>query len=258
MISLYKIIWIGLAVTACIISIYYGMITIHIWLRTRFILGKKSREAHEILRKLLKVSRQANRLTLIRLILFYCSIGMLIVSIVTREWMGLIVVITPLVLIKWMDIRTTTVPVVLMLGTSTHSSIKRQREIKAKLAPLRVVSLLDIEVPWDTNLAKEMEYDCFRTTNEDDWWLVITNLMEIAPILAIDTAADTTGVLLEGQHILGSNLRHKCLFLTPPDRSAPVLDHLLPIQGLEQRDLRMECYEKTIHALNKMVAELRF
>ncbi len=112
-----------------------------------------------------------------------------------------------------MHVRTTTVPVALILGTSTHSSIKRQRAIKLRLSPLRVVSLLDVDVAWDTSLASEISLDCSRTKNEKvfvrlqirendgagrDWWLVITRLMEIVPIPAIDAAADTTAVLAKG------------------------------------------------------------
>lgn len=163
---------------------------------------------------------------------------------------------SPFILIAWMDVRTTTAPVVLVLGTSTHSSIRRQRAIKRRLSPLRVVSLLDVDVPWDTSLANETTLDWFRTTNEDDWWLVVTGLMEIAPILVIDAAAETAGVLRECRHILGADLWRKCLFLTPPDGSAPVLDRLLPIPGVERQQLQLVPYEDGAHACATMLAQL--
>ena len=52
--------------------------------------------------------------------------------------------------------------------------------------------------------------------------------MDITPIIAIDTAAETVGVLREGKYILSTGLVRKCLFLTPPDGAAPILDRLLP------------------------------
>jgi hypothetical protein len=247
--------WIASAAATSVVACWYGVLATHMFLRSRVVLGPLPSEAHVTLHRLLDVSRQGDRLKLTRVILLYGGIGVLVVAIAAREWLGVIVSVAPFVLIAWMDVRTTTAPVVLLLGTSTHSSIRRQRAIKHRLSPLRVVSLLDVDVPWDTSLANEMTLDCFRTTNEDDWWLVITRLMDIAPILAIDAAAETTGVLREGRHILSADLWRKCLFLTPPDGSAPILDRLLPMPGVQRRDLRVVRYEEATHAIAVMVGQ---
>ncbi len=254
--KLSQVLWIGSAAATSVIAAYYGVLAAYMWLRSRSVLDPTPREAHETLRKLLDVSRQGNRLMLTRLALFYGGLGALVVAIAAREWLGLVVAAAPFVLIAWMDVRTTTAPVALILGTSTHSSIKRQRAIKLRLSPLRVVSLLDVDVPWDTSLASEMALDCFRTTNEDDWWLVITRLMEIAPILAIDAAAETAGVLREGRYILGTDLTRKCLFLVPPDGSAPVLERLLPMPGVRRQDLRIVHYDEAPGAIAAMGVQL--
>jgi hypothetical protein len=191
-----------------------------------------------------------------RLTLFYGGLGAFVIAIAAREWLGLLVAAAPFVMIAWMEIRTVTAPVALILGTSNHSSIKRQRTVKHRLSPLRVVSLLDVDVPWDPSLAQEMALDCFRTTNEDDWWLVITRLMDIAPILAIDAAAETAGVLREGRYILGTDLARKCLFLTPPDGSTPILDRLLPMPGVQRQELRIVHYEKAPRVIAAMTVQL--
>jgi len=253
--SVSQVLWLGSAAIASVIAAYYGVLAAHRWFRSRSVLGPTFPETRETLLRLLAVSRQGNRLTLTRLTLFYGGLSVLVVAVVAREWPGLVVAIAPFVLIWWMDVRTTTPPVALILGTSTHSSIRRQRAIKYRLSPLRVVSLLEVGVPWDTSLANEMVLDCFRTTNEDDWWLVIIRLMEITPILAIDAAAETAGVLREGRHILGSDLWRKCLFLTPPDGSAPILDHLLPMPGVQRQELRVVHYEEAAHAITAMVSQ---
>ncbi len=188
--------------------------------------------------------------------LFYAGVGSLIVATVAREWLGLVVAAAPFVLISWIHVRTTTPPMALILGTSTHSSITRQRAVKRRVSPLRVVSLLEVDMPWDSSLGNEMALDCFRTRNEDDWWLVITQLMEFAPILAIDAAAETAGVLREGRHILDADFTRKCLFLTPLDGSAPILDRLLPMPGVRRQDLRIAHYEDAPRAIALMAAEL--
>ncbi|MBN1569127.1 MAG: hypothetical protein JXA73_14855 [Acidobacteria bacterium] len=251
-----EMLWTATAAVTSVVACWYGVITTHMWLRSRLVLGPLPSEAHETLRRLLDVSRQGDSLKLTRITLLYSGIGALLVAIAAREWLAVIVSAAPFVLIAWMNVRTTTAPIVLMLGTSTHSSIRRQRAIKYRLSPLRVVSLLDVDVPWDPSLANEMTLDCFRTTNEDDWWLVITRLMDIAPVLVIDAAAETTGVLREGRHILGADLWRKCLYLTPPDASAPVLDRLLPMPGVQRRDLRVVGYEQAADAIAAMVAQL--
>lgn len=251
-----EVLWTTTAVATSVVACWYGVLAAHSWFRSRMVLGPLPSEAHETLRRLLEVSRQGDRLKLTRIALFYAGIGTLVVTIAAREWLGIVVTVAPFILIAWMDVRTTTAPVVLVMGTSTHSSIRRQRVIKRRLSPLRVVSLLDVNVPWDTSLANEMTLDCFRTTNEDDWWLVITGLMEIAPILVIDAAAETTGVLREARHILGAELWRKSLFLTPPDGSAPVLDRLLPLPGVQRQDLLVARYEEAVRAIATMATQL--
>jgi hypothetical protein len=251
-----QILWISLAAIASPVGVYYGVLAVHMWRRSRIALGPTPPEMPSKLRQLIKVSRQADSLSFARVTLFYGGIGAFIVAVLARELLGLAVAASPFALLLWMHVRTTTPPVVLILGTSTHSSIRRQRAIKRKVSPLRVVSLLDADVPWDENLKNEMALDCFRTTNQDDWWLVITQLMEVAPILAIDAAADTSGVLREGRHIFGAGLTHKCLFLTPEDGSAPILDRLLPTLGVQRRDLRFAKYEEAAGIIAVMVARI--
>lgn len=251
-----RMLWIGATVVPAVVAVNYAFLGAHMWLRSLRVLGLLPGEARQTLRSLLDVSRQGSNLKWTRLVLLYTGLGALVVALAAGERLGLVIAAGPFVLIWWMRIRTTTAPVALLLGTSTHTSIRRQRDVKRRLSPLRVVSLLDVDVPWDPGLAQEMALDCFRTTNEDDWWPVITRLLDIAPVIAIDTAAETAGVLREGRYILGTELARKCLFLTRPDGSAPILDRLLPAAGLERRDLRLARYEDAPRVMATMVAAL--
>jgi hypothetical protein len=254
--ALERILWIGGTTVSVVFAANFAFFGAHMWLRSRSVLGPVSAEDRQTLRSLVGVSRQGNSLEWTRLVLLYTGLGTLLVALAAHEPLGLIVAAAPFVVMWWMHIRTTTAPAALLLGTSTHTSIRRQRDVKRRLSPLRVVSLLDIAVPRDPGLASEMALDCFRTTDEDDWWLVITRLMKMVPVIAIDTAAETTGVLREGTHILGTELVRKCLFLTPPDGSTPILDRLLPAAGLDLVDLRFARYEEAPRVLAAMVADL--
>lgn len=251
-----SVLLIGTTLLFVVILVSYGFLGVHTLLRTHAVLGPVSIDIREAVRRLLEVLREGRNWTLIRIVLLYVGLGGLLVALLAREWLGAVVATTTFTLIWWLRVRTVTPPVVLLLGTSTVTAIKRQRDIKRYVSPLRVVSLLDIDVPWDPSLTHEMSLDCFRTTNEDDWWSVIAHLMEISPVIAIDAAAETEGVMREGMHILSTDLVRKCLFLTPPDGFAPILDHLLPTSGIERRDLWIAAYEDAPRAIAEMVAEL--
>lgn len=253
--NLGRLCWIGAAGVFGSVGAFYAVAGSLIWLRARSVLGPASSESRRTLRSLRAVSRQGRSLVWTRLILLYTGLGALLVAVLSGEWLGLVVAAGPFVLVWWMRVRTTTVPAALLLGTSTSTSIRRQREVKRHLSPLRVVSLLDTDVPWDPGFASEMALDCFRTTNEDDWWPVVTGLMDIAPVIAIDAAAETAGVLREAEHILNTEVGRRCLFLTPPDGSAPILDGLLPDAGLERHDLRFARYEEAPGVIAAMVAD---
>lgn len=57
--------------------------------------------------------------------------------------------------------------------------------------------------------------------------------------------------------ILGTEeLARKCLFPTPPDGSAPILDRILPAAGWERRELRVARYEEAPRVIATMIAEL--
>ena len=251
-----RVLWIAATWLLAAIAVNYCFLAAHMSLRTRAVLGPVTHEARQATQRLVEISREGARLVWTRTVLLYAGLGALVVALLAREWLGLFVAATPFALIWWMRVRTTTPPVVLLLGTSTHTTIKRQRALKRRVSPLRVVSLLDVGVPWDPDLAKEMSLDCFRTTNEDDWWVVIVRLIECSPVIVIDAAAETAGVIREGKHLLDSVLARKCLFITPPDDFAPILDRLLPDTKLERRDLRVVSYDEAPRAVAEMVAEL--
>lgn len=233
--------WLAAAAVPLIVSLGYGVLAAHMWLRSRLVLGPTSAETRRLLQELVDLSRQGDGLRWTRLVLLYASIGLLLVALASGEWKWLLPAVAPLIMLWWIRVRTTTPPLVLLLGTSTHTSVRRHRDVKRAVSPLRVVSLLDSEIPWDRELAREVALDCYRTTDDDEWWRVLTRLMEIVPIIAIDAAARTPGVLREMDYIRESNLARKCLFLTPPDGSASIVG--------DGGDLRFALYEDAARAI---------
>jgi hypothetical protein len=247
------IVRVGAALFLVTVTAVYGSLAARIWLHTRAILGPTTPEDRAAMKALVDVSQEGNPLLWARLMLLYAGFGALLVGLLTRENLGLLAATAAGALIWWMRVRSTTPPIVLVLGTSTITAIRRQRAIKRRLAPLRVVSLLDVDVPWATDLRHEMSLDCFRTTNEDDWWEVVLRLIHRSPVIAVDAAATTTGVDREARYVLGSAHARKCVFLTPADGFAPILDRLLPATGAERRGLRIASYEEAPQAIALMV-----
>ena len=54
----------------------------------------------------------------------------------------------------------------------------------------------------DAGRLSELELDCFRTNNDNDWWTVIMMLMGTAPLLVVDGTAKTPGLVRERDYLL--------------------------------------------------------
>lgn len=237
------------------IALWYGSLAGHLLIKTRRVIGPTSARAREAVRDLVRVARGYPNLVWTRIVLQYSGAGALFLSLLARDWVWLAVAVMPFTLLWWMRVRTTVPPIALLLGSSTITAIKRHREMKRRINPLRVVSLFEADVPWNSDLTHELALDCFRTRADDDWWIVVTRLMDISPIIAIDAAADTEAVMRETRYALRTGLAQKCLFMTPADGFAPLLDRLLPGTEYERRDLHITTYDHAADAILGMVAD---
>lgn len=94
------------------------------------------------------------------------------------------------------------------------------------VAPLRVVSLLDVPATQRSNVQSLMELDILRTESDDDWWRVITALIEVSTVIIIDADAETPGVIREFLHIIANHYEYKTIFLTVSN--APLLSRARP------------------------------
>jgi hypothetical protein len=228
--------WLAAAAVPFAVALVYGALALNMWLRSRLMLGPVPAETRGVMRQLLSVSRQAESLEWSRLVALYAGIGMLLAAVVSRNALYLLPAAAALILLWWIRIRTTTPPFVLLLGTSTPTSVRRHRDVKRALSPLRVVSLLDSDIPWERELAREVALDCYRTTLDDDWWAVVTQLIGIAPMVALDAAVTTDGVRREWAYIVQSGWTGKCLGLTPPDGAAPLFGDAAGVRCVRYED----------------------
>lgn len=137
----------------------------------------------------------------------------------------------------WLRLRISLPPVLLLLSASTRPSILRHGLFKRFAAPLRVLSLLDMAGRVDKRLVNQLELDCLRTENDDDWWPVIQYISEISPFLVVDATATTTGVLREFRHIIESRLVYKSIFVTGPNGECDLVNQMIDSVAGNQSEL---------------------
>jgi len=123
---------------------------------------------------------------------------------------------------------------------------------KRFIAPLRVLSLLDINDPADQRLKSELQLDCLRTENDDDWFLAIYIIAEHAPILILDATATTPGVLREYQHVKDDRLEYKSIFLSGRNGECPLF-YELKDSGREHSSTLFVADELTALAIIKRI-----
>jgi len=107
--------------------------------------------------------------------------------------------------------------VVLFLSTSDAWSIEVHRQAKRLVSPVRVVTLLDLGNSPSSDTADELLLDCLRTGNDDDWWKVITILIDLAPLVVINADSESPGVVREALHLISRDITYKTVFLTKGD-----------------------------------------
>ncbi len=250
-------IWAVAAIGTAPVTMFYTLNALRMWVQSRFYLRSTGREGREKMLRLRQVSAEGDRLAFTRLMLLYIGAAVLVVALLARMFLGVIVAVMPFALVWWLQVRTTTPPVALLLGSSNVIGVQRQREAKRRLSPLRVVSMLNVHIPWDKALTLDVQLDCFRTSNDEDWLIAVHDLMKLTPFLCLDARAPTPPVLLEARRILDGDLWKRCLFITAGDGSLPVVEAILPKGEIIKRNLRVAYGEDAAAVLESMVVETR-
>ncbi|MEZ5941443.1 MAG: hypothetical protein R3C18_08640 [Planctomycetaceae bacterium] len=119
-------------------------------------------------------------------------------------------------------------PAVLLLGSSQWETVRVAARIRLYIHSYRQVYLLD-ESAAQKARTSWLDYDQFEFNNlrihtDYDWQKFVFPLTESVPIIVLDTRFPSPAVLQEARRLLDSNLKHKTVFLTNEDGSAPALN----------------------------------
>lgn len=82
-------------------------------------------------------------------------------------------------------------PTGLLLGTAKSANVHLVAVLNRELDPHRVVSLLDLKERIFPLFAPTVMYNNFRTRNGHEWRTVVHHLMDVVPVIIVDTAVRT-------------------------------------------------------------------
>jgi hypothetical protein len=139
-------------------------------------------------------------------------------------------------------------PAVLLLGSSSPRTMELVKRFGATILPLRIVALVDYGVPWRLNPLAWI--DNLRTSDWTAWKSVVISLIDLAPVVVIDTCGESRSVAQETSLMLEPNRIRKAVFLTDglgeyPALSANGIDpyaHGLRLLTVDEMDERLAHY----------------
>ena len=213
--------WIALSF-ACL----YWLTALHRRAETIRVLGRYSRSTAAAMERLARASRHEGQVAGGRPLLFLVGAVGVVLLVAFRDPRALSFVALAAGLLFWLRLRISSPPFLLLLSTSTHEAVQRHFNYKRFATPLRVISLLETTGRLEEKLTAELELDCLRTANDDDWFVAVRVLAEIAPILVLDATATTVGVLREYKHVLDEQLEYKSVFISASDGECALMSAL--------------------------------
>ncbi len=254
--AIYSVFLVGLWV-ACWWSLFYGVIALHLYIKTRRIIGPISSETRRIITLLCTISRMARTVTGSRHLSFYAGLISILAAFVFANWRLLFIFQLVVVVQVWLWVRISTPPIVVLLSSSHPKCIKRHGVYKHLISPLRIISLLDFNEAY-TGYEAELHLDCLRATNGKDWMKEIPILLDFAPFIIIDASIVSDGVLEEAKYILSSSLTYKSIFLPDSQGKFPLLDKIPSEQPIDFTQLLVISEEGAIELVNKLIVQNTF
>ena len=110
-------------------------------------------------------------------------------------------------------------PTAIVLGSSDND-LRFLYEIAAALFPLRIVTLFK-QIPEDIFVFK---HDSLRTTRGRSWQDAIYSLLEIAPLIIVDTRTPTPNLDEEIRYIWQRKIFDKAIFIKSNDGNLPAIE----------------------------------
>jgi hypothetical protein len=205
-------------------GIFYGVLALHLLAETRRLLSPFARTVQDKMERLTLISRHYMLVRVGRALLVFLGLFGMFSFVVFSDIRLLALVILSVGVLFWLRVRISMPPIVLLLASSNKRSIARHLSYKRFMSPLRAVSLLDTTGLMDDGRSSELELDCLRTNNDDDWWPVIRTLMDCAPFLIFDCTATTPGVIREREYAISAGLMYKTIFVRGLRSDCPLID----------------------------------
>lgn len=133
-------------------------------------------------------------------------------------------------------------PTALVFSSSTDRQLRWALSLKRFTRGRRVISLLDTGYMavkrsagdvWSIASRRSMSLtDVLRTSDTDDWQAGVKELIEMTPIVVVDTRVCTQALLFEASTALAPPYASKAIFVSDDDGACPVLERLLDEGGV--------------------------
>jgi hypothetical protein len=119
-------------------------------------------------------------------------------------------------------------PIILFLTTSDRENKEAIQSIKWSIGPWRIVYLLNLDNrlagPVPDTIEKETSKGGVRQREDQDWQVVVHELMDLVPVIVLDARKATEAVVAEAKRILSSpKLSGKCLVVIGDNGEQPAV-----------------------------------
>lgn len=233
--------WLVLCYLVWGLSALYVCMTIHIWLMTLRTLGLSA------LRHCPRMLRLSFRASLIRELSVAILLPLIVIPLLRAYGIGgEYIAALPLNALLLMALSGFTLclvpPTVVVFSSSTDRQLRWALALKKFTGGRRVISLLDtgymVVKPsardaWSIMSRRSASMlDVLRTSEKDNWQVGVKALIEIAPIVIVDTRVCTPALLFEASSVLTPEYSYKSIFLSEDDDACPVLEKLLDEGGI--------------------------
>lgn len=211
----------------------YAVMTVGIWHATLTTLGLSSLRRCP---RMLRLSFRASPIRELSVVLILTPVGIFLMS---RYGIGGgYVTPLPLLLIALLCFTLVLVPpTTLVFSSSTDGQLRWALELKKFTGGRRVISLLDtgymafkpsIYDLWPIISRRSASLtDVLRTSDAVNWQDGVRELIDISPIIVVDTRVCTEALLFEASAVLTPEHVHKAILVSADDGACPVLERLL-------------------------------
>jgi hypothetical protein len=231
----------GLAWT---LALMYVLMTVGVWAATLRTLGLGS------LRQCPRMLRLSLRAAPVRELLVAILLPLLLLPLLSASGVGAGLIrelpLGALALIASLCLTLFLVPpTVLVFSSSTDRQLRWALALKRFTAGRRVITLLDtgymtvaprVGDVWSVLLRRSGTLtDVLRTSDADEWREGVQELIELSPVVVVDTRVCTRALLFEADAALSPGSAHKAVFVSEEDGRLPLLEGLLEEGGTDPR-----------------------